>query len=129
MIKTLPLLFVFAFNAFAQCARTENSQYYPANYAVFFPCAQIECVVFDKPDYFAPVSDENDPAAPASAVHACALDISSVHMALFERYNAFCKTIMARQSNAYLDGRRCILIAYVKAPHVDSPEDVPLIVS
>jgi hypothetical protein len=126
MIKTLPLLCVFVFNAFAQCARTENSLYSPADYAVLFPFAQIECVVLDKPDYFAPSPLENDFSAVRISDPACPPDFSCVHAAILSRYNAFCKTVMARQSNAYLDGRRCILIAYVKAPHLDSPEDIPL---
>ena len=126
MIKTLPLLCVFVYNAFAQCARIENSLYSPADHAVLFPQAQIECVVWDKPDYFAPVSTGNDFSAVQPSGRACITVSSSNHTAILSRYNAFCKTIMARQSSTYLHGRRCILIAYVKSLLCDSPEDVPL---
>jgi hypothetical protein len=126
MIKTLPLLCVFIFNAFAQCARIENSLYFPADYAVLFPHAQIECVVWDKPDYFAPVSTEKVFSAVQPSGCACTSAFSSNHTAILSRYNVFCKIIMTKQSGAYLNGRRSILIAYVKALLCDSPEDVPL---
>jgi hypothetical protein len=128
MIKTLPLLCVFVFNAFVQCARLENCLYYPADYAVLFPFAQVECIVLDKPDYFAPVPTENDFSAVQPLCRACGPVLSCDHAAILSRYNAFCKTVLAMQSSVCLNGRRSRCIAYVKALHFDSPEDVPLTV-
>ena len=126
MYKTLPLLCVFIFNAFAQCVRIENSLYSPADYAVLFPQSQIECVVWDKPDYFAPVSTGNDFSAMLPSGRACASGFSSIHTAILSRYNAFYKTVMAKQRTAVSNARRCMLIAYVKTPLNYSSEDVPL---
>jgi hypothetical protein len=127
VIRTLPLLCVFIVNAFAQCARIENNLNYTPDHSAFLQQATVECVVTDKPDYFAPVSAGNGfSVAPPSDELACSLAIFSVHTALFECYNAFCKTLMAKQRGVGFTTRRFAQIAHVKTSLFNSSEDEPL---
>jgi hypothetical protein len=125
--KFLPLLCVFVFDAFAQCARVENNLYYYPDNTVPTDQTQVECVVLDKPDYFAQVSAGNDFFAAQPSRNDGGPDVLAIHAALLSRYSSLCEAIMAKQCVALLNIRCCMLIAYVKTPLFGSPEDVPFI--
>jgi hypothetical protein len=129
MIKTLPLLCIFIFNAFAQCARIENNLYYTPDCSAFLQQAAVECVVTDKPDYFPPVSGGNgfsNSATSEFSKHNSPVASSAVYTALFECYNAFCKTHLAKQRGVGFTIRCSAQIAHVKTSFISSSEDEPL---
>jgi hypothetical protein len=126
MNKTIPLLCVFAFNAFAQCARIEHNLYYIPDNTFSTDQTPVECVVPDKPDYFAQVSAGNDFSAAHNSENSIGPDVSSIHTALLARFSSLCETVMAKQRAALFNLQPGILISHVKTPPGNSSEDVPL---
>ena len=123
MNKTLPILCVFIFNAFAQCAKTEGNLYFVPDQAAFFPQSAVECVVSDKPDYFPQLSLENSFAVAATADQRNNAGFSGVYAAISECHTAMCKNILALHSGRNLAIRQFPPIAHANTPPVRSSED------
>jgi hypothetical protein len=112
-------------NALAQCSRIENNLYYSPDRTFLINQIQVECIVLDKPDYFAPVLTGNGNFELQQAFIACCFP--AIHAAIRCRCDSFSKTVMAGQNAAASKARRYVPIAYAKIPRSDSSEDDPLI--